>query len=273
LQVFPYESVIPAKGNNVSWASVWTQIERWNHDLPRNCSSPPYNASNGVPILVFLDNSGFRQNGAGGTFYWVKPEGTTPAHDQAIDNIGPATVPGTLDNFLAEAGRHSQMVVWGGAYKGFNSVNSAWGANRIMDQKCGQVWIKSLTEVNRFNHGDGVPYIQVITWNDYNEGTDIEAGIDNCYRVNASASNDKLEWELAASSDQANTTTVSEIRIYDSRDGEHLQLIASQPADTAGYLTLAKLEPGKHVLYVEMVGKNSILNRLSIAIPYLSRRR
>ena len=59
-----------------------------------------------------------------------------------------------------------------------------------------------------------IPYVQVVTWNDYEEGTAVEDGIDNCYTVNASLSGSQLTWSLAATDSYASTATVHHFNIY-----------------------------------------------------------
>ena len=171
---------------------------------------------------------------------------------------------GTLDNFLQTALQYPAQLMWSNAFKGFNSSQANWGTGRIMDQQCGQTWVTSLTESNQYYDGTAVPYLQVATWNDYNEGTEIESGIDNCYTVGASVSGKTLAWTLnATNSDYASLTTVSHIEIYDSPDGQNLTMVASFPATESGSWSLSNLASGTHTLFVRMVGKNSILNRIS----------
>jgi hypothetical protein len=267
LQVFPDEGVIPATGPAPSWTDVWVHIESWNSNLPQNCGSAPYNANNGVPLIVFENAGGFTHQDTSGSFYWVQPAGTDPTTDQFITNVAPQGVAATLDTFLSDSLSYSGDLVWSGAYKGFNSSQAAWGAGRIMDQQCGTTWINSLTESNLY-YSYGLPYLEIATWNDYNEGTEIETGIDNCYSVSAGVSHASLNWQLNSLNYDASLSTVSHIEIYDSPDGVNLTLLASEPAAANGAYSLKNLASGSHTLFVRMVGKNSILNRISEGISY-----
>jgi hypothetical protein len=133
-----------------------------------------------------------------------------------------------------------------------------------MDQECGMVWMKSLTESNKYYTNAPLPFLQISTWNDYNEGTEIETGIDNCYRVSARREGANLTWSLDPSnSPYASLSTVSHLEIYDSRDGRNLTLLANVPTAPTGAYPLKDLAPGDHELFVRMVGRNSILNRIS----------
>ncbi len=186
-----------------------------------------------------------------------------------MSNIGPASNPLSLDNFYQTALQHPSVLAWGGAFKGFNSSRSAWGTNRLMDPQCGQVWITSLTESNKYYTASPLPFLQIATWNDYNEGTEIESGIDNCYTVSARIEGQDLRWALnRAEGAPASLTTVSHMEIYDAQDGKNLTRLASVPPSADGTYPLTHLPPGKHEFYVRMVGKNSILNQLSAPVPF-----
>jgi hypothetical protein len=269
LQVFPEEGIIPPSGPAPSWTDVWLHVQEWNRNLPHNCARPPYNANNGEPLIVFEDTPGFAHAASGGSYYWIQPAGTDPAK-QFVFNIAPPATADTLDRFFTTARTQPSKLTFGAAFKGFNSSQSAWGANRVMDQACGQTWIASLTEGNHYYAESALPYLQLITWNDYNEGTEIETGIDNCFTVEASVNGQTLSWRLQAGNSFASLATVSHIEIYDSDDGENLRLLGRVPAASAGTWGLAALPAGQHRLFVRMVGKNSILNRISAPVSFTS---
>lgn len=60
----------------------------------------------------------------------------------------------------------------------------------------------------------------------------------------------------------ASLSTVSHVEVYDSLDVQTLTLLASLPAASSGTYSLAGLRSGHHQLFVRMVGKNSIINRI-----------
>lgn len=267
LQIFPNEGVIASGGPAPSWTDVWLHIEDWNRNLPRNCERPPFNVDHGVPLILFEDSAGFAHAASSGAYYWTKPAGTDPGHSQFLFSVSAPAATETLQQFYADARKFPDKEAWGAAFKGFNSSRSAWGTNRIMDQACGQLWIASLSSSNVFA-APGLSFLQVITWNDYNEGTEIESGIDNCYAVRAEIKNKVLTWRLESSNSLANLMTVSHVEIYDSPDGQNLTLLGKVAPATFGTWNLAGLRPGPHTLYVRMVGKNSILNRISPGVSF-----
>lgn len=268
LMVFPGEGVIRAAGPAPSWEDVWVHIEEWNRDLPHNCAKEPYNQNNGVPMVVFERSQGFTHRASAGSYYWIQVAGTDPARAQYVFNVSAPSTVETLEHFYESAQRNQGKLVWGAGYKGFNSSQATWGTNRILDQACGQLWMQSLTESNRFYSTDALPYLQIITWNDYNEGTEIESGIDNCFTVAAEVTGTVLHWKLESANAFASLATVSHVEIYDSNDGEHLRRIDTVPPEKSGTWNLAVLPAGTHKVFVRMVGKNSVLNRMSAPVVF-----
>src|SRR5205814_5329833 len=92
----------------------------------------------------------------------------------------------------------SDLQTVGAAYKGFNDSLAGWGSGRVMDQQCGQTWLQTFSRVNSvYNSGRQLPYLQLVTWNDYEEGTEIESGIDNCFSLTTSVSGSSLQWKIS----------------------------------------------------------------------------
>lgn len=266
--IFPSEGVIPASGPAPSWADMWKHVDDWNKKLPKSCGKAPYDADNGVPLMIFEHAVGFGQSGSAGAYPWIGVAGTDPDREQFHFRMVAQGDPDSLDHFFQAGRKNPGKLTWGIAYKGFNSSGAAWGTNRILDQECGRVWVSTLTASNQYFIDTALPYLQIATWNDYNEGTEIESGIDNCITVSAAMDGTTLSWTLNTTNRTATIATVSHIEIYDSTDGQNLKLIESLPAAIKGTWNLDALAPGSHQIYVRMVGKNSIINRISSAVPF-----
>jgi len=127
------------------------------------------------PLFLFQNNSGFTHVLSGGSYSWVMP--TTSDYGVSY-----------LSSFYG-AGISSGEQVVGAAYKGFNDSLAAWGAHRVMGQQCGQTWLKTFSEINGlYNSTKSLPALQLVTWNDYEEGTAIERRtVTNCSNGNNSA--------------------------------------------------------------------------------------
>jgi hypothetical protein len=160
----------------------------------------------------------------------------------------------------------------GALYKGFDDYLASWGGNRVIAQQCGQVLLNTAKEAGKYFGGKNpqIPYMQVITWNDYEEGTEVESGIDNCYTVNASLSENILSWSLiAADPTYATPATIHHFNVYFADASGNLYPLATNLPTTTTSLNLSTLVPsGSWTIYVEMVGQPLIINRMSDGASY-----
>src|ERR1700751_962222 len=141
------------------------------------------------PAFLFQNNGGFTHVLSEGSYSWVMP--TTS--DYGI---------GYLSNFYNTGMAIQNDETVGATYKGFNDTLASWGSNRIMSQQCGQTWLQTFSEVNGLYHsGKQLSDLQLVTWNDYEEGTEIESGIDNCLTVAATMSGSQLRWTINGNED------------------------------------------------------------------------
>jgi hypothetical protein len=204
------------------------------------------------PAFMFQNNGGFSHAASEGAYSWVIP--TT--NDYGASYL--ASFYSTGDQFPAEQ-------TWGAAYKGFNDTLASWGMHRIMNQQCGQTWLQTFADINKvYNSNHPLPAMQLVTWNDYEEGTEIESGIDNCLSVSASISGNSLQWKV-----NGNENTVDHYTVYASTDGQNLMKLTDL-ATNSPTLDMCDnaLPSGNYTLYVQAVGKPSLKNQMSKAAPY-----
>lgn len=255
---------LPASGPAPSWSGIWAQVRTWSDHLSASCSFAPYNADNGAPLFIFENTPGFTHTGSDGAFDWINP-----TQDQDTLQISPPTTAGDVDNFYAVSKQYAKnKLVWGVAFKGFNDTQSAWGQDRLIDQRCGQTWLGTLASAGQYySASEQLPFVQIATWNDYNEGTPIEDGISNCYAINAAVNGTTLSWDLSAGSGYASRSTIARFEVFDSTDGTHYRLIASLPR-SRNSLRLEGLSAGTHNLFVKMIGESGFLNQASQIVTY-----
>src|SRR3984957_8663079 len=157
-------------------------VTNFNIDLSY---SVDWNAANATlidhPAFIFQNNSGFSHTLSDGSYAWVMPTTTDyGAH--------------YLTSFYDAGMSFPSEQTVGAAYKGFNDTLASWGSDRIMKQQCGQTWLQTFSEINNlYSAGKPLSDLQLVTWNDYEEATEIESGIDNCFTVSASAAADALQ--------------------------------------------------------------------------------
>lgn len=210
----------------------------------------------GNPVFVFRNNGGFTHAQSGGGFSWLATQSIfTPS------TTDPASL-GYLSSYYGTALTHPALYSTGSAYKGFNDSIAAWNANRYISQQCGQTWLQSMADAgNYYSIADQMFGVQIVTWNDYEEGTEIETGIDNCVTVNASVSGTVASWSITGQSN-----TIDHYTVFLSQDGENLMALADVPI-TQHSLDIAAfgMNSGSYYVFVKAVGRPSLTNKMSNA--------
>ncbi len=219
----------------------------------------------GNPIFVFINTGGFTHPQSGGAFAWNGIKGPS--------DMGLAY----LDNFYKVAATYdpAKEVIVGSAYAGFDDRLASWGKNKIIARQCGLTWLDTMQESLNYEKATGspLPFLSVMTWNDYEEGTPIEMGIDNCVAgIPAAVKNNHLMWSVAFGKDNLGYTgseqTIAYFRIFANPSGDKLQELKRVSAEDAHDLDLSPfhLRTGEKI-YIQAVGKTQILNHLSDPIP------
>lgn len=228
-------------------------VTNFNIDLSYSVSWDTVSAAlSSQPVFLFQNNSGFSHALSSGSYSWVMPTAT----DYGLNYLTSFYDAGmTLEN--------EQTV--GASYKGFNDTLASWGSNRIMSQQCGQTWLQTFSEVNGlYNSGKQLAALQLVTWNDYEEGTEIESGVNNCLSVTASTSGNSLKWNV-----NGDENTVDHYIAYISTDGQNLMSLGeAYPGNGSVNLCGYSLHNGSYVSYVQAVGKPSIANQMSGAVKF-----
>jgi hypothetical protein len=214
----------------------------------------------GNPVFIFENTPGFTHPQSGGAFSWVNPN-PSDANDEGL---------GYLDNFY-QTGQTTGGYIFGSAYPGFNDSLAPWMQGktpRVMNQKCGQTWMDSLGRTaNHYSTSNQLFALQLITWNDYEEGTEIESGVDDCITVSASVSGTTLNWTLGG---KGKESTLDHYTVFVSTDGSNLMSLGNVPTGNYSYdLSKVGLNMGtQYTLYVKATGKASLHNQMSNGVTY-----
>jgi hypothetical protein len=151
--VFPH-------GNHTDWAQVRNAVNQW--------SSPPWLIQENLP--------GPHPDAFDGFYPWVNPGPDGWAADGS--NWG--------DRYLADfyknmAEKYSDKIVVGGAWPQFDDRKASWSLNRHISARCGQTYRDSSELWKKyFPTGQVIPFMLIQTWNDYEEGSQIETGLPTC---------------------------------------------------------------------------------------------
>jgi len=160
------------------------------------------------PAFLFQNNDGFTHVLSEGSYSWVMP---------TTSDYGMSYLTGFYDTGMPLEGEETI----GASYKGFNDTLASWGSNRIMGQQCGQTWLQTFSKINAlYDTGNQLEALQLVTWNDYEEATEIESGIDDCISISASISGTSLQWNAAG-----DDSTIDHFVPYISADGQNLMAL------------------------------------------------
>jgi hypothetical protein len=212
-------------------------------------------------------------------------------YGQSVDPICAANG-GKLSGCVGANGQ-KQLLLMGAAFKGFddlmtNPLNTGWYAARVATQGCGDTWMKSWGEMNSWysEARNPLPYMMIPTWNDYEEGTEIETGIDNCIQTSTflptiNVSTLKWQYDFYEANDPfklANWDTVDHYDLYYATnctsDCSNYTLLDhsisssdagctwSYPEVSCSGIDLSKygLSQGSYGIFVQAVGKPGITN-------------
>ncbi len=215
----------------------------------------------GNPLILHRNANGFAVASSGGAFGWMEPK--------TLDNL-PSGYDGTdeVDWFYSQASsKYSGMAAFGAAFKGFNDIMADWAppGGRHIEQLCGQTWLRTFESINQvYSVTRQLTAVQLVTWNDYEEGTEVESGIDNCVSVSGAISGTKLTWSITG---QENT--LDHYTVFISKDGENLASLGDFGTGTHSLDFAAfNIPAGTYTLYVKAVGKPTLRNQMSGPIAY-----
>jgi hypothetical protein len=207
------------------------------------------------PLFFFRNSGAFSNPDSDGGYSWIAPETAGPDDPMAMKYI---------DRFYSKA-QASNKIAMGSAYKGFDDSDASWGKGHVIEQRCGQTWLATLGEAGHFySSKHQLDALIIPTWNDYEEGTEIETGIDNCVSIQPSLSEGRLTWTVSGSEN-----TIDHFVVL-AQAGREWREAADLPSGSHSVnLSQLQLREEPTAFCVEAVGKASMLNHFSQAIRSL----
>lgn len=153
---------------------------------------------------VHIHKQGFDRDYSAGAFVWV----TAPPF--ATQKVSAPNL-SQLSEFYRYALTERTKIATGAVFKGFDDSLAPWAKPRhYVPQSCGDTWLQTFDLINQnFNVTHQLPFLQLITWNDYEEGTALEPGIDNCVTLQTHLSGRALAVKLS------HTATVDHLELYE----------------------------------------------------------
>ncbi|WP_175968318.1 hypothetical protein [Burkholderia sp. BCC0322] len=152
------------------------------------------------------------------------------------------------------------MIAVGGVWSGFDDRKASWGAAapRFLAPACGRTWLDTFKSINeRYNARQQLPFVQLITWNDYEEGSALETGIASCTEIDAQPLGASVTVRIT------HPDTVDHLELYEQLGPSSFRLVGRYPADATS-MSLPDTRAGTY--FVKAVGKPFIQNVVSAAI-------
>jgi hypothetical protein len=219
-------------------------LEKYSIDWRRVRRSVPLN-----PLFFFRNSGAFSNPNSDGGYSWIAPETASPGDPMGMQY---------LDRFYSKA-QSSNKIAMGSAYKGFDDAEASWGKGRVIDQQCGQTWLATFAEAGRsYSSRHQLPALIIPTWNDYEEGTEIETGIDNCVSIQASVAGERLNWTVSGPKN-----TIDRIVVLTQQHGQWTEAAEVSAGSRSVPLSQLSIQPETSALCVEAVGRPSMLNHFS----------
>ena len=198
---------------------------------------------------------GFDVPYSNGGFVWVQPSSRMLAHMGSLRDIAHRA------RFYEFArGKGPGMITVGGAWSGFDDSRAPWAAAApsYLAQSCGHTWLDTFKSVNdRYDTRQQLPFLQLITWNDYEEGSALETGIASCTTVNAEQSGRALTVRVTY------PETVDHLELYQQLGASSFRLVGRYTADTT---SMPLPDAAAATYFIKAVGKPFIQNVVSPAI-------
>lgn len=150
----PVIFIFPKRGRT-DWNRVRAQVDNWP-----------------VPPLLFYKDDPPPQyaNAFDGNYAWVHPskEWMQDGSDWGKEY---------LEAFYKKMQSRPDKISVGTAWPGFDDTKASWSLDRHIDQRCGKTFEDTLRLFHSYNQVKPMPFLMIATWNDYEEGTAIEAGV------------------------------------------------------------------------------------------------
>jgi hypothetical protein len=128
------------------------------------------------PLLIYQDVNTKYLGAFDGFYAWVQPGAA------GWNTNGSNWGRDYLDAFYSRmTSKYPEKIAVGAAWPGFDDSRASWTRNRRMDARCGKTFEESLRLFRRYyNDKRPLPFLMIVTWNDYEEGTAIERGTVKC---------------------------------------------------------------------------------------------
>jgi Concanavalin A-like lectin/glucanases superfamily/Domain of unknown function (DUF2341) len=238
--------------------------------------------TNGTPILMFFNvrntigqgNMNALKAITGGRMVWVE-QGTsylseswenecfewTDEYDTGVNPNDPFNLTAVTNDYPAI--HSSGKEAFGGMCSHFDGTltkSVSWSLGKYLPSSNGLCEVERAAVINTAIPTN-ITRMQWATWSDWEEGTEVEAGMENLFSLTAQITPPNLlSWTIASGDER----TIDHYEIYASADGVNAAFLGSAPSGVHQMdLSGAGLPGGSYQLYVDAVGKPCIRDHMS----------
>jgi hypothetical protein len=176
-----------------------------------------------------------------------------------------------INNLITEIKARPAKIMFMLEGPGFNDTLASWGTGRITNQRNGQEWLDRLAAINAaWNSGDQLEHLLIQTWNDYEEGSEVEtgvyAGLDTI--AVSLALNGDMSWSIPS----ANADAIAHVIIWSTQDATNITrryIVTGSSAQTGSVnLNTLGMAAGSYTFYAQAVGRSFFQNGFSSPVSY-----
>ena len=283
-----------------TWATIFTDAKT-------------FGATRGNPLFIFR-NALWSHPATDGQYGWIERYLNythCPSGMQSLDPFGLCQLDQFYDSSITATLQQPALLPIGTAFKGFDCIDSSFPCDttKFKDQQCGLTWLQNFKQTGNIFNGSAdyssahqLPFLQIATWNDYDEGHEIETGIDNCVSQFPAATIDSgqnLNWALtfgSTTSTYANglggtffgdPSTIHHYELWDTNGGATYADLGGIPPSACSFAAathtatcsvslqnqnLFLWQKGTHTLFVQAVGQPSIHNHVTASsVTYVTK--
>jgi hypothetical protein len=138
---------------------------------------------NNRPLLLWntIEDGKETNSFVGGYYPWVQP-GASWDKQRGL-NWGK----GYLDYYYPKVNQvnidHNFSFTCGGVWPGFDDrKNTSWGDKRLIDRQNGAIYDSTWSYIHLYNSPLPLKFVVIETWNDWNEGTEIEPSVEDGFK-------------------------------------------------------------------------------------------
>jgi hypothetical protein len=153
-----------------------------------------------------------------------------------------------------------------GSFNGTLTKSVGWSMGKYLPSSNGVCVVQRAATINA-SIPSNMTRMQWTTWSDWEEGSEVEAGIENAFALTSQINTTNLlSWTITAGDE----STIDHYEIYAATNGVNAALLGSVPVGSRQInLSQVGLAPGSYQLYVDAVAKPCIRDHMSPPVIYV----